>query len=346
MVKLGGGNELNPSPVLGETTEVIDPVRDIEEKLPITDPNMTAGGGVYLKGNQNVAASSNKITIGPGKQEPYDPKFHRSIKGGSRKKPLKKNRKTRRKGGSGKNSKTRKELPKPSTQTFLSLLKQQPKSSLSKQPKSSLSKSPTTSSLSSLKRSPTVTSLSTMDKPKESGFSMKGSVFKSVMKGWKKAKAKEEAKKAEERTKEAEKFYNEKGGKRKTRRRKNAGSGTKKSSKEVRFGTGNEESIARSYAKLANTLQKRNPKLAEKFRNMANDSMERGTVIRPRIRQVLSFDKDEPSSSVSKVNDNRKTVTGYGILSNRNPPHPQGVKNRTPKGGNKSLKNIEKVKRM
>lgn len=140
-----------------------------------------------------------------------------------------------------------------------------------------------------------------------------------------------------------------KGGKRKTRRRKNAGSGkgTKKSgTKTVSFGTGN-ATIARSFSNFANTLQKRNPELAEKFRNRALDRMEKGEPF-PTIKQVQRFDKYKPSSEVRKVNDNKKTSTGYSILKNRNPPLPPGVKPMTPRGGKrktKRRKNNRKKKR-
>jgi hypothetical protein len=142
---------------------------------------------------------------------------------------------------------------------------------------------------------------------------------------------------------------------RKTRRRKNAGSGkgTKKSSKSVSFGTGNPKvSVATGYANLANTLDKRNPELAEKVRNIAYDRMERGPMGKEEgygtIRQVRRFDRYEPSSSVIKVNDNKRTSTGHSILRNRNPPLPPGVRPKTPLGGKrktKRRKNNKKKKR-
>jgi hypothetical protein len=141
-----------------------------------------------------------------------------------------------------------------------------------------------------------------------------------------------------------------KGGKRKTRRRKNAGSGkgtpgTKKS-KSVSFGTGNQNnSLHHKLYKLSQITN--NEKRANKYLNMAQDRMERGPD-RPIITQVRYFRKDNPPTDTERVNDNKKTSTGYGILRNRTPPYPPGVKTRTPKGGKrktKRRKNNKKKKR-
>jgi len=116
MVKLATYDELmagNPSKVEGETLEVIDPVGNIEEKLPITDPNMSFARNAYSAGNKKIASHSNKITIGP-KEEPFDPQFlltqekAEKVKGGSRKKSLKKRRKTKRKGAGPKSDLSKK----------------------------------------------------------------------------------------------------------------------------------------------------------------------------------------------------------------------------------------------
>jgi hypothetical protein len=139
---------------------------------------------------------------------------------------------------------------------------------------------------------------------------------------------------------------------RKTRRRKNAGSGkqTTGTKKSVSFGTGNRVSMATSFTDLANTLQKRNPALAEKFRNQALDRMEKGVSI-PTIRQVQYFDKHKAPTQTQRVNDNKETSTGRSILKKAYPPLPPGVipmKYKTPKGGKrktKRRKNNKKKKR-
>ena len=119
MVKLATYKELmagNPSKVMGETLEVVDPVGNIEEELPITDPNMSFARKAYPTGNVKVASHSNKITIEP-KEDPFDPKFlltqekAEKVKGGSRKKSLKKRRKTKRKGAGPKKRKKSVSIP-------------------------------------------------------------------------------------------------------------------------------------------------------------------------------------------------------------------------------------------
>ncbi len=88
--------------VLNEVVgEFKDPVADQDQPLLQTDPNMTISGSLYPSGYRSA---TEKIKMGPEPEEKFDPKFLRSIdpkyiiKGGSRKKSLKKRRKTKRKG--------------------------------------------------------------------------------------------------------------------------------------------------------------------------------------------------------------------------------------------------------
>ncbi len=88
--------------VLNEVVgEFKDTVADQDQPLLQTDPNMTISGSLYPSGYRSA---TEKIKMGPEPEEKFDPKFLRSIdpkyiiKGGSRKKSLKKRRKTKRKG--------------------------------------------------------------------------------------------------------------------------------------------------------------------------------------------------------------------------------------------------------